>query len=155
MAFETDPPKILTVADILAADDIEERTVFVSQWNGSVRIRSFTKKQADDMRKRATRKDRHTGKEDIDNEMLEALLFTEGMIDPKFEVADYERLQEKSAVAISNILKAIMEASGLSDTAITEATKSAPSELNGALRVSPGTRTKDDTGGTLATDVGG
>lgn len=154
MAFETDPPKILTAADILAADDIEERTVFVPQWHGAVRIRSFTKKQADEMRKRATHKDRYTGKEEMDNTVLEALLFTEGVVEPKFDVDQYESLQDKSAVAISKILQAIMDASGLSETAVTEATKSVPPELNHTVRVSVGQGTRDDTGGIVATDVG-
>lgn len=153
MAFNTDPPHILSAAEIFAAQDIEERTVPVPQWGGAVRIRTFSKKQADEMRKRATRKDRF-GKETVDNEALEALLFTEGVIEPKFDVSDYEPLQEKSAVAISNILKAIMDASGLSDTAVTEATKSSETERNGQVRVSPGARTRHDTGGIVATDVG-
>lgn len=154
MAFETDPPHILSAAEIFAAQDIEERTVPVPQWNGAVRIRTFSKKQAAEMTKRATVKDRHTGKESTDNEMLEALLFTEGVIEPHFEVADYEQLQEKSAVAMGIVLKAIMDASGLSDLAVTEAGKSPAPESNGTVRVSSGTRARDDTGGTVATNVG-
>lgn len=154
MAFSTDPPHILSAAEIFAAQDIEERTVPVPQWGGSVKIRTFSKRQASDMTKRATVKDRHTGKESVDNDRLEALLFSEGIVDPKFTVDDYEQLQDKSAVAISVILRAIMDASGLSEAAVTDATKSAEERSDGQVRVPSGTRTQDDTGGIIATDVG-
>jgi hypothetical protein len=154
MAFSTDPPHILSADEIFAAKDIEERTVDVPQWGGAVRIRTFSKRQATDMSKRATVKDRHTGKESVDNDRLEALLFAEGIIEPKFTVDDYEQLQEKSAVAISVILRAIMDASGLSEAATTEAIKSASEQPDDQVRVSSGARAQDDTGGTLATDVG-
>lgn len=154
MAFETEPTHILSADDIWSADDIEERTVFVPQWNGSVRIRTFSKRQADEMRKRATLRDPRTGKESVDSANLEALLFCEGVIEPHFDVEEYGRLEEKSAVAMGVILKAIVDASGLSDLAVAEADKSTGPRSNAAVRVLPRPRTKNDTGGTVATDVG-
>jgi hypothetical protein len=153
MAFETDPPRILTKDDIWAAKDIEERTVNVPPWGGAVRIRTFSKLQADDMRKRAMVKDRF-GKEVTSPDNLEALLFCEGVIEPHFDVEEYGEIEKKSAVAVALILRAIMDASGLTDLAVSEADKSARSRPDAALRVLPGARAKDDTGGTLATDVG-
>lgn len=153
MAFETDPPRILSADDIWAAKDIEERIVPVPQWGGAVRIRTFSKKQADEMRKRATLKDA-LGRDYVNSDNLEALLFCEGVIEPHFDVEDYGRLEEKSAVAIGVILKAIMDASGLSDLAVTEADKSNRPRPDAALRVLPRARAKNDTGGTVATDVG-
>lgn len=153
MAFETDPPRILSKDDIWAAKDIEERTVDVPQWHGSVRIRTFSKLQADQMRKRATLKDM-AGRDYVNADNLEALLFCEGVIEPKFDVEEYGRLEEKSAVAIGLILKAIMDASGLSDLAVTEADKSVGKGPDAAIRILPRARAQDDTGGTLATDVG-
>ncbi len=152
MSFETDPPHILTADEIWAAQDIEERTVSIPAWGGSVRIRTFSKKQADDMRRRATDKDRF-GKETVSSERLEALLFVEGVIEPHFEVDDYARMQDKSAVAVGIVLKAIMDASGLSELAVAEADKSDGTQSNASVRVLPIPRTRDDTGGTLATDV--
>jgi hypothetical protein len=153
MAFETDPPHILTADEIWKAQDIEERTVEVPQWGGSVRIRTFSKRQAVNMVKRATVKDRF-GKETVDNEIVEALLVTEGVIEPKFDLADYERLSEKSAVAMTTVIKAINDASGLSELAVAEADKSARARPDQTIRVLPGAGAQDDTGGTLATDVG-
>lgn len=153
MSFETDPPRILSKDDIWAAKDIEERTVEVPQWHGAVRIRTFSKLQADEMRKRATIKDRF-GKETVSPENLEALLFCEGVIEPKFDVEEYGEVEKKSAVAVGVILRAIMDASGLSDLAVTEADKSTGQGPDAAIRVLPRTRAKNDAGGTVASDVG-
>ena len=153
MAFETDPPHILTADDIWNAQDIEESTVEVPQWHGSVRIKTFSKRQVDAMNRRATVKDRF-GKESVDTEAMEALIFCEGVIEPTFEPEDYDRLRDKSAIAVSTILKAILNASGLSVTAVTDADKSTEPESRAALRVLSGSRAQDDAGGIVATDVG-
>lgn len=152
MAFETDPPHILTADEIWNAQDIEERTVDVPQWGGSVRIKTFTKKQADAMRQRATRKDRF-GKETVDNEHLEALMFVEGVIEPKFTVDQYDQIQDKSAGAVAIVIKAILDASGLSELAVAEADKSARARLNQTIRVLPGAGTQDDASGIAQADV--
>ncbi len=153
MAFETDPPHILTADDIWNAQDIEERTVEVPQWGGSVRIKTFTKKQFDEIIKRSTIKDR-LGKDVRDNALVEAHLFCEGMIDPVIPIVDYDKVQAKSAAAVSIVIKAIVDASGLSELAVAEADKSIRARPDATLRVLPGSRAQDDTGGTLATDVG-
>lgn len=116
--------KMLTADDIWSAKDIEERTVSIPQWGGTVRIRTFSKKQVSELTKAATHRNRATGKDEVDNDELEALIFTEGMIEPKFTKEDYVKLCEKAAAPIAIILKAIMDASGLTDLAVSEATKS-------------------------------
>jgi hypothetical protein len=143
---------MLTAEDIWAAQDIEERTVYVPQWHGSVRIRTFTKLQFDGIRKKSMIKDR-LGKETPDQELLEAHLFCEGMIEPVIPIVDYDKVQAKSAAAVAVVVKAIVESSGLSDVAVSEADKSAKNGSSETLRVLLGARTKNDTGGTLATDV--
>lgn len=155
MSFETAPLRILSKDEIWAADDILERDVPVPQWGdgAGVKIRTFTKKQADSMKRRATVKDRF-GKEDLDSERLEALLFVEGVVEPHFDLDDYERLLGKSAVAVTIILKAIMEASGLSELAVAGADKSNGTRLDAGIRVLPGVGTEDDARGAPAADVG-
>lgn len=144
----------LTKSEILAADDIEERDVDVPKWGGTVRIRTFSKRKADEMRKQATLKDRATGKETVDRDKLEALLFVEGVIDPQFDLNDYEQLLEKSDTAVSVILKAIIEASGLSEAAVDAAYKSPERQPRDGIRVLPQPGAENDAGGTAATDVG-
>jgi hypothetical protein len=142
----TDPIRILTAEDIWAAKDIEERTVDVPQWGGAVRIKTFSKRQATALTQRSQRRDPRTGQIDTDNDLLEALIFTEGIIDPELTVEDYERLQDKSAAAVGLILKAIMDASGLTDLAVKEATKSPEAGSNGTLRILSGAGVEDDAG---------
>ncbi len=143
---KTNPTRILTAEEIWAAKDIEEHTVYVPQWKGHVRIRTFSKKQVSNFNKRATRRNRATGKDETDNEMLEALLFTNGVIDPPFSLEDYERLQEKSVAALVTIIKAINAASGLGEDAVAEADKSNGTGANAEIRVLPGSGTEDDAG---------
>lgn len=144
--METTNLRILTAEQIWAAKDIEERVVDVPQWNGAVRIRTLTQKQSGDLRRKATRTNPVTRQSEIDNDLLEALLFTEGVIDPKFTMADYGKLQEKSMAAVSSVLRAVMDASGLSQESVTDATKSVDERSHAALRVLPGARTEDDEG---------
>lgn len=144
MANKTDPTRILTADEIWAAKDIEERVVPVPQWGGAVRIRTFSKKQVSDFNKQATRRNKATGKDETDNDLLEALLFTEGVIEPKFSLEDYEKLQEKSVAALVTIVKAINAASGLSEEAVAEADKSNGHESHPQIRVLPGSGAEDD-----------
>src|SRR4051812_24435973 len=120
----SEAPRILTAEDIWGAKDIEERTVEIPQWGGAVRIRTLTKKQADDMQARATSTDRHTKQPVVDNDTLVALLFVESMIEPRLTLEDFERLRERSAVAVALLQREILAASGLSQLAISEAAKS-------------------------------
>ena len=150
MAFETDPPRMLSADDIWACQDIEERDVYVPQWRGSVRIKTFSKRQIDQMNAAARIRDRF-GKESLDSVRLEAQLFCAGVIEPHFEPDDYERLKDKSGVAVSTILNAIITANGLSELANAEATKSLVAEPRTANGVPPGARARDDAGGIIAT----
>lgn len=120
---ETD--RMLTADDIWAAQDITEVTVPVPQWGGSVRIKTFTKRQADDMRKAATVYNARTRADEVNNDKLEALLLVEGMVEPKLSLKQYDQMLEKSAVAVAAILQAIMKASGMSEAAVADADKSA------------------------------
>ena len=146
---------ILTLDQIFSAKDIEETDVFVPQWGGSVRIRTFSKRQADMMRKVATVHNRVTKQNELDNAKLEMLLFVEGVIDPPMDQDDYERLKDKSAAAIALIMKAVLDASGLSELAAAEAEKSTGSGSPATLFVSSGAGTEDDGGGVERADVSG
>ena len=112
--------KILSVEDILAAPDIREQIVEVAEWGGSVRIRSFSKKRQQELRHQAEVPDRG-GRRRIDNDKLEMMLFIHGVVEPIFMENHYAQLREKSAGAMDRVLKAVMDLSGLRDTAVTEA----------------------------------
>jgi len=116
---EPETVKILSVMDILSAADITEEVVYVPEWNGSVRIRAFTKGRQQELRGMATD---HRGK--LDTEKLELQLFIYGVIEPKFVPIQMTELREKSAGALDRVIKRIMAISGLSEESIAEAEKS-------------------------------
>jgi len=154
VSFQTEPPRYLTAEDIWSCQDIEERDVYVPAWHGTVTIRTFSKRQVDDMVRAATVTDRF-GKESLDKERLEAQMFCAGLIRPKIEPEQYDRLKdEKSAAAIAIISNAIIAASGLSELALNEAAKSPAARSIPANGISLGARIGDDAGGAVATDVG-
>ena len=138
--------KILTADDIWAAKDIEERVVPVPQWGGAVRVRGLTQRQSAGLRKQAQRPNPVTKQLEMDNEVLEQLLFIEGVVEPKFTMADYGKLQEKSMAAVTTVLKAVMDISGFSSEAISEATKSPVEGSIAPLRVHVGEDVGDDEG---------
>lgn len=110
--------KKLTTEDILNSLDTQEREVFVKEWNGTVTIKPFTKDVQQKTRKLAMREDK------IDIDLLEMMIFIEGIVSPKFSEDQYEQLKTKSASAIDTVLKAITEASGItSESDLAEAAK--------------------------------
>jgi hypothetical protein len=114
----------LTVEDIFATNDIEETVIPIPEWNGTVTIRTFSRRQVADITKQSTTRDRYTGKDVTDQAKLEALTFIEGVVSPKFTLDDYERLLDKSIAPLLRIIKAINLASGLSEESVQDAVKS-------------------------------
>lgn len=138
--------KFLTADEIFAAKDIEEIEVEVPQWGGFVKIRTLSQKQSAELRKRAMRTNPTTKVTEMDNEALEALLFIEGVVEPKFTMADYGKIIDKSMSAVTIVLRAIMDASGFSSEAVSEATKSPVEGSGAALRIPSSQDLGDDPG---------
>lgn len=109
--------RILSVKDILEAPDIEERLLYVPQWKGYVRLRSFTQEQMGRLRAKATRPVRviRPGQPttEVDNDHLQMLLFVEGVVEPQFGEGDILALRQKNTAPIERITKALLEMSGL------------------------------------------
>lgn len=103
--------RYLTADDIIAAADLDERDVYVPQWDGTVTIRGFSKARQQELRKRATIDG------EVDTDRLEVFLFIEGVVDretkePLFTAEHYEQLRNKNAAAVDIVLRQITEASG-------------------------------------------
>ena len=126
--------KLLSVEDILRASDIKEETVDVPEWGGSVRVRSFTKAQAQSIRERATlqrdTRDKKAGTLDINH--MELLMFIEGVVEPKFSEGHLLTLKEKSAAAIERVNRAIARLSGMDAQAVAAAEAVFPGEPGAA-----------------------
>ncbi|MDA8219193.1 MAG: hypothetical protein M0Z94_16430 [Dehalococcoidales bacterium] len=115
LVSESTALRILSVAEILAATDLEERLVPVPQWDGAVRVRGLTKQQQQELRAQAT-----NGGE-VDQDLLELYLFVAGVVEPQFSQEQAILLRDKSAGAVDAVLKAIAEVSGMAAGAVKKA----------------------------------
>ena len=114
------PKKILSIDEILAAPDLGEKTVEVTDWGGSVVVRGMTKKEQQQLRKQAL--DPLTGQ--IDPDRMEILMLAHCLAEPKITIEQAEALAQKSASAFDKVLTAIMDVAGLSEAVQKEALKS-------------------------------
>jgi hypothetical protein len=118
----SDEVRILSVKEILEAPDIEERVLFVPQWKGSVRLRSFTQAQMQGMRSKATRPVRapRPGQPsvEVDNDHLQMLLVVGGVVEPEFGEGDILALKQKNTAAVELISRVLLEMSGLGQAAV-------------------------------------
>lgn len=103
--------RILSVEDILSAEDLPSETVPVPEWGGAVTIRGFSKAREFAIRQEAM------GADGLDEERFEMLLFINGVVEPQFSVDQLEVLKEKSGSVIDRVLTRIMDISGLSKEA--------------------------------------
>lgn len=137
MAFDTQPPRILTADEIWGADDTPTRTIDVPEWNGQVRVRGLTLHQIAKIADRATRRNPRTNVDDQDREMMAALTLIEGMVEPKVAETDIPRLRMRSATAITRIVQAISSL-GVTEESVNEADKSLWNGSSAPLSVFPG-----------------
>lgn len=101
MAGET--PKILTVDEILAAQDLKEEAVLCPEWGGAVKIRSYTLAVRRKIRDQAFGKD---GKLDMDQ--YEKLRWLNAVVEPRFTEEQYDRLAAKAAPPFNRVMDAIV-----------------------------------------------
>ncbi len=154
MAFDTEPPRMLTAAELWAIDDTPERIIEIPEWsNRQVRVRGLTLEQIALVAKRATHRDPRTNVEEQDRALLAAFTVVEGMVEPKLTTADVGRLRTRSAAAITRIVQAISSL-GASEDAIDAADKSLGNGLDAALSVFPGVAIGQDAGRTREDHVG-
>lgn len=104
-------PEYLTAEAIFDAPDELTQDVDVPEWKGVVKVKSMTKGEHQDARRRATRKGQ------IDNDLLELEFLAVGLAVPKLNRSDLARLKEKHAGAVERIIGAILKVSGLSEGA--------------------------------------
>lgn len=113
--------KILTLDDIKEAEDVTERTIPVPQWNGSVVVRSITKRQMRVIKSESRDKDGELQEDEIEKQV-----FIHGLVSPTVTEADYEMFLDKSSAAVDTITKAILAQSGATEEAVTQKEKTFP-----------------------------
>jgi hypothetical protein len=111
--------RILSVDDILKANDLAEEVVEVPEWGDgvAVRVRAFTRKRLHELRREATVVT-PGGKSEIDETRLDVLMFIYGVVEPQFGPEHYDLLAEKSSGALQRVLKRVIALSGLGDEAV-------------------------------------
>lgn len=152
MAFDTQPPRMLTASEIWAAEDTPERTVEIPEWNGSVRVRGLTLQQIASVAEKSTRRNPRTNVDEQPRDLLAAYTIIEGMVEPKLELADIARLRARSALAITRIVQAISSL-GATEEAVQEWDKSAGNGLDASLSIFPGVAVGNDDGRAAAPDA--
>lgn len=110
---EPEPRKFLTFDQIHAAKDITEKVVDISEWDGSVLVRSISKRQMDAILKASV--DPKTG--ESDSATLEKMVICTGLVEPSLTAEQYDELKDKTASAWMKIYKAISDSSNMRDIA--------------------------------------
>ena len=135
--------RLLTADDIWDADDIQEQTIEVPEWGGSVRVRALSLAQIARIAQKSI-KTNAQGQTETSRELSVMMTLHEGMVEPKLSLEDCRRrLGGKSAAAVTRIVQAI-NAMGATPEAIDEADKSLWSEPDAAISVPVGARIEDD-----------
>lgn len=98
---------ILTAEQIFEIKDLIEETMEIPEWNGSIVVKSFSKKQQQEIREMSEVDG------EIDAERLEMFMFIRGVVDPQFTDDQYELLREKNAGVMDRILTRLMQMSGM------------------------------------------
>lgn len=120
-AVDVSELRILSIEDVLGAQDIKEETVAVPEWGGAVRIKGFTKAEQHLIREQAG------GADNLDLNLFEMLLFVHGVIEPQFTQDHIELLKAKNAVPFDRVLQRVMAISGLTEEARKQAKNTFPS----------------------------
>lgn len=154
MAFDTQPPRILTASEIWAVEDTPERTIEIPEWNGSVRVRGLTLQQIATVAEKSTRRNPKTNVDDQDRALLAAYTIIEGMVEPKLQLEDLGRLRGRAATAITRIVQAISSL-GATEESIRDADKSPGNGLDASLSIFPRASIAHDAGRAAETDASG
>lgn len=109
---------MLNLTEIMEAEDVTEKDVEVSEWGGTVRVRSLSHRT---MRK--IKKDIAAQGEEATEDALEIQLLVKGMVEPSVSVEEAEHLMDKSSSAIMKILNAILGQSKAGEKSVKEEEK--------------------------------
>lgn len=112
---------LLTREQILGANDHKTETVNVPEWGGAVEVQSLSLGQRQEIRKRSTVED------EVDDEKFDLYAFMEGVVQPQFQLDDFEALKAKNGQAMQRVMSRIMVLAGWTVEATKEAEKSTSS----------------------------
>lgn len=102
MSPKAKTPKILTDAEIFAADDLKETVIDVPEWGGGIRVKQLPRE-----RWRAIAKEAN-GTGEWDQELFELLLFIDATIEPNLTDDRVEELRKKNAQLIDRLVLEVL-----------------------------------------------
>jgi hypothetical protein len=109
---------VATDADaLLAIDQLDTRTIPISEWGVSVVIRPLTQAEAEEIALDCMIGDPHSGQKELDRRAWNRHMVSRCLVSPAMDLDQVERLFTKSAHAVGKILKACMEINGQGETA--------------------------------------
>lgn len=111
--------KVLSFDDIVKKTDIDEKEVFIAEWDGTVKVKGITKLEQQLLRKQAI--DPATGR--INGDKMEVSMLAQCLSEPAITIEQAELLMQKAASAIDKIFAAILEVTGLDETVQKEMVK--------------------------------
>ena len=111
-------PKILSVDEILAAQDLKEESIPCPEWGGAVKIRSYTLAVRRKIRDQAFGKD---GKLNMDQ--YEKLRWLNAVVEPRFTEEQYDKLKDKAAAPFNRVQEAITRITDYSTEAVRDAAR--------------------------------
>lgn len=116
----------LTRDSIKGIVDIKEEVVNIKEWDGSIRVRSLTGKERDNLESYMLR-NRAGDDEAVNMENLRARMAIAACVNeqgaPVFEEGDVEWLGDKNARALNRIFTVAMKLSGMSKEDVDDMTK--------------------------------
>jgi len=103
-------PNIITVEQLLAAEDLPPEAIDVPEWGGQVKVRGLSVKAIN----QANRESTVAG--EIDEEKIACAVVIAGMVEPQLTNDQAGQLAEKSMAVINRIVKEIYRLSGLDES---------------------------------------
>ncbi|MBS1170024.1 MAG: hypothetical protein H6R01_942 [Burkholderiaceae bacterium] len=126
--------KILSKADIMAANDLKTETVEVPEWGGSVIVRTMTGLDRDQFEASMIKED-VGGKRQPDLTNMRAKLVALTVVDESgdrvFEPSDIDALARKSCEALDRVYRAAQKINGIGASALDGAEKNSEAAQSG------------------------
>lgn len=110
MAKEATEVKVLSIEDIVAANDLTTKTIPCPEWGGSVVIRILSKAEQNKVRDTVSGEATNMG-------AFEQELFTSAMVSPEVDGNTYVLLSQKSSLVMERIMREIIDLNGMGEDA--------------------------------------
>ena len=102
----TKPPKMLTLAEINAADDLRECVIDVPEWGGAVKLRGLTLGEVQDIQKAAMQGD------EIDATKVNLLTLAKAMVEPVLDESEMYVLAKRHAGVVLGLVLVVNDLTG-------------------------------------------